>query len=574
MNKTAILPARWAAIVLLAFAVVFARSMTFVYVEGDDASSMAYHAMGRQREFQPPYASYHGMMDKLLGLLPAREPLLRMTGILLSGLAAVGLTLLVLALVFNWLAERGLQVPRWLVAITFLLACPELFYIGLVFSPSLLAMCFVLAAHLILRRTHWPHGLADLKTPRQTWLFVLSFLLFGFGVALRWNILAYGLVIVVDLLRRKPANSPFSGGISRKHLLVGGLWALLALTASFVMIALSTNGAPDFETTFRTFTYVLRQAGTISPTQSASSTEKLLNTALQVSPLVTPAMGLLALLGLFGLIRQRDSLAWVVAAGLLSVLPWLYSGVPKNLLTAWPALTLCFVYGLEMLWRFTSQRRWQIFGSLALLVLLLVPWGIGVRVTRSGTAWGPGFELRTFDYKDVDGTDFELTIGAGAAFPTPEGPRPLYGHGYALLGGGWRNLVQASALERQQAVELAIQRGLPLVVTNWTPDYYLLELSNRGFTTSDPFEQDKTATYFTLRRFVDLQGQTVLLFYHETEADDVETMLSALSTLEVDSEAVILSGYPGVMRAVFERFPAALQPLGARLAIFELSALR
>jgi len=61
------------------------------YIEGDDATSIAYHALGRIESLQPHYAGYQGMMDKVLILLPANEALLRTFSILFSAFFALHL---------------------------------------------------------------------------------------------------------------------------------------------------------------------------------------------------------------------------------------------------------------------------------------------------------------------------------------------------------------------------------------------------------------------------------------------------------------------------------------------------
>lgn len=72
----------WLILLIAVFGLVYIRAMAFVYVEGDDASSMAYHVMGRNNDLQPVYAAYQGMMDKVLSRLPPQEPLLRVTSLL------------------------------------------------------------------------------------------------------------------------------------------------------------------------------------------------------------------------------------------------------------------------------------------------------------------------------------------------------------------------------------------------------------------------------------------------------------------------------------------------------------
>ena len=95
----------WTIFVVAAFALVYALNQTFVYVEGDDATSIAFHALGRSADLQPPYASYNGMMDFLLGLLPASEPVVRVTAISLTMLGGVLMTVFALQLAFAWLGQ-------------------------------------------------------------------------------------------------------------------------------------------------------------------------------------------------------------------------------------------------------------------------------------------------------------------------------------------------------------------------------------------------------------------------------------------------------------------------------------
>ena len=67
----------WILFVIVLFSVVYQLSGELVYVDGDDATSIAYHLLGRDITQQRPYSPYHGMMDKALSFIPAQENLLR-----------------------------------------------------------------------------------------------------------------------------------------------------------------------------------------------------------------------------------------------------------------------------------------------------------------------------------------------------------------------------------------------------------------------------------------------------------------------------------------------------------------
>ena len=92
----------WIVLLIVIFGLVYIQSMTFVYVEGDDATSMAYHIMGRNKDIQSAYTPYQGMMDKMLGFLPSNEVLLRFTSLFATNLAAILMVMLILMLVFDW----------------------------------------------------------------------------------------------------------------------------------------------------------------------------------------------------------------------------------------------------------------------------------------------------------------------------------------------------------------------------------------------------------------------------------------------------------------------------------------
>src|SRR5262245_19526722 len=95
--------------VLLVFGAVYARALTFEYVDGDDASSIAYHALGRDEVTQGSYAGYQSGADLLLRLVPAHEPTLRVLAITLTCLAMMLYVVLMLRLVFDLLGQHGIR---------------------------------------------------------------------------------------------------------------------------------------------------------------------------------------------------------------------------------------------------------------------------------------------------------------------------------------------------------------------------------------------------------------------------------------------------------------------------------
>ena len=466
------------------------------------------------------------------------------------------LVILILALVYNWADQRSWK-ARLLMTLAVLLAVPELSYLGLGYAPSLIAICLVVSAHLLLRSLS-----ASTVIPARRIL--LSLFLFGLGVSFRWNVLTYGLVIFADL-----ASDPRFGPGLRDRIAPAALWGFLALLASLVMIGLSGYGLSTILAAFPRAAYVFNQAGTLAPGLASSLLDALQNTAITLTTLLTPALVLLAAVGLFRTIRKRSPLGWVISAGFAGALPWLGSGVPKFLIVCMPVLLLSFVLGMDSLWSYSRERFSKLVLPAIILLALLFPWLVGVRIDRPEIAWGPAFERKPFDYKEVEGTSLRLSLGPGLAFPTPEGPRALYGHAYVLFGGGWKRFILEDAAERTHAITSTLEDEIPLVVTSWSPDFFLDELYLKGFQTSDPHDRKTADGRFVERRFTDAQGRSLTMYFHEIESDSADDLIAVLSGSSLPPK-IVLVGYPTTLHLAFLYHPESLQSLGARTALLDL----
>lgn len=555
----------WVLISMFLFWIVYQFSGTFVYIDGDDATSIAYHVMGRDSTMQEPYSPYHGMMDKMLSLLPAKEELVRTVAFGATRLATVLMYILILLLVFKQLRYSNVNLPfSWqaIAATALLFAAPELLFFGLVYAPTMIAMCLVLCSHLLL---YWLHYQQDVTSRQQIWGYVLSIVIFGFGVSFRWNVAAYGIIIAASILTMQ-SDQPL------KNRLPNALgWLFFAGLSSFFMINLSGYGFRDFLAKFETVLYVLNQAGTLSPESTASTMEVLMRTALTLTPLFTPIFALLIMLGLAKLIKEKSGLLGIIVAGLLSILPWLRSGVPKFIITALPVLILLFMVGLTMIIEFAKDKNKKNIIYTLICIGLLLPWLVGIQIEREGTAWGPGFQLKSFDYKETEGTDIKPILGPGMAFPTPEGVRPLYGYAYVLFR-EWKSFNESGTEERKLLVDTALQNSIPLVTTSWSPDYYLNDLYARGYKTSDPYDRIIGDGFFSERRFENLNRQTISILYVEVEGEDVSILIEELA-LTSPSKEFVLTGYPRTMRDLYEAYPNALQKLGPTSAIIDLKKI-
>jgi hypothetical protein len=93
----------WLLIIALAFALVYFRSLTYLYVEGDDSAGISYHALGRNPAVQPPFSPWQSGMDLIMSGLPEDEETLRKIGISIAAIAAPLLVVMLLALSYSML---------------------------------------------------------------------------------------------------------------------------------------------------------------------------------------------------------------------------------------------------------------------------------------------------------------------------------------------------------------------------------------------------------------------------------------------------------------------------------------
>jgi hypothetical protein len=478
----------------------------------------------------------------LLSPLPANEPVLRFVSIGLTALASPGMVMLMLTLAFRVLGLTSLRI-RLVATVVLLMAVPEFFFLGLVYLPSVVSMCFVLMAHLLLLRGTSPARFAG------------SLALFSLGAAGRWDIVTYGTTIVAHLAVGVPNDVAPAG----RRLMIAFLWGALALIAWSVAVAMTGYGPT-------TILEILLW----TPTEHASHGGFSVVSVAYLLSLATPAFLLLAVLGWVRMVRGRNRLALVALFAVLPVLPWLINGVPKRLLPGVPMTVVCSVAAVR--WLMEEATSWSRLLVAAGLVILLSPWLIGLRATFNDSAWGPGFEMRPYDRPPSYGLSAVPALGAGAALPGSDGPRPLWGYGTVLLGGGWRSLVSARSQEHRNAVTQAIQDGVPLLILQGSDGFAVATLCGMGFRTDDPSKPPERSL-FVRRRFLRPDGAEVVLLRSTITTkrlvDDPNYLIDLAKTAGTH-QVVVYSYYPSSLRLLHRLVPGALTKLGPCSAFVDL----
>jgi hypothetical protein len=536
-------------LVLFLFAVVYSQSLTFVYVEGDDATSIAYHAFGRKPDLQPPYSAYQSMMDGLLALLPASEKLVRVTALCLVSLGPPLVSIFITLLAFEW-TPGLMRIQPWIACLLVPLLVPELFYLGLVYTPAILALAAVLGAHLWVRRrliSTYSNGRTVFSDPG----FLLSAVLFGVGAAFRWDVLAYGGLIVVDiwlgtgLLRqrsKRPGADRFRAGL---------FWGALALS-SWVASA-TLNGYGPFA-----ILKTVRESGPLE------HYPELAVFAATIQPFTTPGIFLFGLIGCIVLFRYKHRLILILALSLILAARFLPFGVPKWFLIAVPPVIVCSLVGFCAAWNgLRQQQGTRHVVRLAMILLVLAPWLFGFHVSHGDSAYGPGFEIKPFDHTVTAKQNAHLVIGPGALVPTSEGPRALGGHAWVLLGGGWRKIGEQGAAQISQAVQEALERKLPLLMDE-QQGFAAATLLGMQFTTHDSWNRTISPRFLIERRFASRDGKRQIRVMELKKKEKVLTAEDARRLqILANSDTLVMYAYTSTLRRYYKLSPVCLEKVGS-----------
>lgn len=545
----------------LLFFIVYLLSLTYVYVEGDDASTVAYHALGRNPDFQEPYSPYHGMMDSALSIFPANEPLLRFLSITFSALSALFFVILSLRLISDWLPEGARKNLLYFTPLLSVIV-PELLFFGLIYMPSTLAMSLILAGHLVARQFF--------RDADQNYLkFFLSLALYGLGTSFRWDVAVYGIVIFADIFfivwDRRQWN--FS------NLLKLGIWSALAIISVVFFIYLS--GYPPTRIV-EVITWAKEYLG-------AKQVSYFKRIGVTIS-LLTPAFILCFAIGLIRLVIDRK---WsYIIVGLVGFLPKLYLGftfLPKSLIMALPGIFLIVYWGFDFIFDQSSKYFNLSVGrvpvpKILFWLALALPWIIGIKIDAGNTAWGPGFEVNykeSPDYNHSAGIDNKISlekikpgISGGFAIPTPEGPRPLWGYAGVLLGGEWRKLVSEMNDERDRMINLSLEENLPILQNN---DYKLIlvNLLRDGYIERNPIFSNDLYNERTLEK----NSTSIKIFSIKSkELNDKSTLLKIKEIIGHHRFICWFISSSDIIN-LKKTYPGQVQILGPFSARFDLSNL-
>ena len=246
----------------------------------------------------------------------------------------------------------------------------------------------------------------------------------------------------------------------------------------------------------------------------------------------TPITILSFLSGMYVILRSYKDSMRIILLIVSSLMPFLYLGFYpelKFIFSFLPVLFTIMILGIDHIYQIMNKQR--VF-ELLFWILLVLPWVVGIKVYSDKTIWGPGFAIKDSIASDLymkDGGFYnkvKLTGGAGFAFPTSEGIRPLGGYAYMLYGGELKSLNKKIDNEVDKIIEIAVRDSISIYTSKLNP-FVLGGLCRNGYQTNDSCEQKG---HFTKRRFYKGDKMVSIITANDTkDIYDVEELTKVVN---------------------------------------------
>lgn len=479
----------------LIFLYLFFFTLNCNYLEGDDASTILYHLCGRNLDIQAPYAAYNSGFDYLIQITGLEgEVALRNFSFVFSFITGFFTLVLFAFFLETLLKDSEIITAKHRRYFYFILPflVPDIIFHSLIVNSVNISFALVLTSLIF-----FIHFLRNVK---YSYL-ILSMVLLALAIPFRWTMLIVFPLYIGLFLYFHPLEN-----YSRqtwKLLFKIMIANVLALALSLAFIAVTGYDLKDIQNTIAGTTGYIEKSEVSVLAMLASGTAFL-----------TPSFLILLLFSVFQILKstalRRKRIIAVAGFLILSLSPFALLGfypLYKYSITAMPVLLLLCAFG------FTYVMNNKIL-KLLFAAAVVLPWIIGIQIEATGTFCGPAFEL---DTHKVLAANHKLTLGnnpdsrikiekvrpafgSGFYMPMPEGPRPMYGYAYVLLGGGWKNQVDKFTTERDKIFQYLIEHKNASYFQDRMSAFFSCDLYRHGFSTATNFAVETNRIHRTFRR--------------------------------------------------------------------------
>lgn len=415
----------------------------------------------------PVYAAYDSMCDFLLSFLPENFRVVYGFMVFFSLFSSLSLIYFIKKFLSHLFDLKSISLTTG--SILFLVLMPEFLYEVFTFKSVVIAFNLVLISSFFL-----------IQKPPTLFRIIVSALLFGLAVSLRWNMIIYGLPQAVAFIL------VFKDHKWQDVVVNTVLWGGLAIVSSVLFIWIS--GYTPVE-----FLNVMLWGKSYMATALTSKVAKIAN----VSTFLTPVSILFLLIGLLGVLKQKEKVFNFLIFAAASFAPIFILGFStvtgfKNSFFLWPIYVLLFAEIQNHFSKLSLTKNKYKTVLITFAIIAAAPWFIGLKIDIPYSNWGPGFQLKTYptggleqSHKKIDKrfdlSNIKIGFYAGNAIPVPEGYRPLGGHFFTLFGNKLNELDAQLNEETDRVVSAALKnRKNTIVIEDRRNPYLLVSYARKG----------------------------------------------------------------------------------------------
>ncbi|MBC8755138.1 hypothetical protein H2O64_10675 [Kordia sp. YSTF-M3] len=527
------------------FAILFFTSLNYNYVEGDDASIILHHLFGRDAALQKPFSSYHSLFDTYLGFFGLASEVAYRKFALLSTFIMTLASLSVLSYcVLVKTKQTNLKGTFFLLMLVPFMI-PELLFEGLYINPTMHSFFFLLLSYCSLLH-YFKKG--------KNYFLILTAIAFGIATGFRWVNGFFIFFLLAELfLHYSQVNKIENKNVftDKRFYATSIIFGVSCILTILTFIAISGYSIIDIKDTF-----LFARSYMAEP---ISTSTKIKAAFINNFTFLTPACVILFILGIVATIKKESKLLLPL---LLTYLPFAILitavGTFKTMIFVFPAFLLIVLTG----WNYCSKRV-----RLLILIVIFIPWLIGVKVNYNNVVWGPDFtfSIKNNSDKKTANSDIGITLHGGLAIPTPEGPRPLGGFFSVLLGGEWYAIVEKINQEREDAFQFAIKNNVRILQGS---DHCMMytKLFEKGYTSNDPLFYTKNGLYCE-RTFTNATGDQLEVNFFILR----DNLYDKASMIQFGNEKMVFySVIPNFLSKLENKYQEQFQRKGAFWGILEI----
>ena len=471
---------------------LYINTLSYNYVEGDDACTILYHLCGRNLNIQQPYAVYNSGFDYLLSFVENKESKLLLFSLHISFFSGLVIYLLIgyfLSLIF----EVNNNLILFLCLIPFII--PELIFLNLILNTTNLGFLFALLSLIF----YWKY-ISNYKP----YHFILSTLFIGIAIPFRWSIIIFYPVFITFYFL-KNSNSTIN---YKKIFQLTFLHFIISFVIGLVLIRITGYNFNDFvDIVFWGNNYMEK-----------AERSKLHLLAMGISFFTIPFLFLL-LFGIIHIIKNfNEKTINKIVFLFSSIFPFLILGFFPSLkysISLIPMILILAYWGFNLI---IQNKKNTILFYFSLLFI----WFIGVKINTDSLTFGDGFNQKNsininkkylFKYnvdERIKINKVYLDFDGGFYLPTPEGPRPLFGYFYVVFANLWKNNFDKISHNENQIVKDVIKNKNKSIIQLKPNEFIQCKLINEGYHPNKPFTYNsKTKEFY--RNFINKNDTIKLL---------------------------------------------------------------